>query len=286
MTPLLQLALAVVLLGGAWPLTRYAVLQGAGPAWFALGRAGFSGLAALIVLGALGRLRWPGRRDIPALLALGVLQLAGFFALSHAAVEWVPAGRTSLLANAALIPAVPLSVLVLHERIPPRRWVAAGLGLAGVLVLMSPWAIPWGAPHILPGCAMLLGAATCWAAAIVVIRRWPPPMGLLALLPWGFALASLLLAGWASSQPTGHWPPSTLWTLAGIGLVAGPVGTWCVVEAQQGLPVVVSGVGFLLIPALGVVLSAVWLGERLSWDIVAGAALILGGAAVAVIRKR
>ena len=284
MNPLLQLASAVLLLGGAWPLTRYAVLQGAGPAWFALGRAGLSGLAALTLLGVLGRLRWPVWRDGPALLALGVLQLAGFFALSHAAVAWVPAGRTALLANAALIPAVPLSVLVLHERISPRRWLAAAFGLCGILVLISPWAIPWSAPHILLGCAMLLGAATCWAAAIVVIRRWPPPMGVMALLPWGFGLATLLLAGWALGEPMGAWPWPASVTLAGIGLIAGPLGTWCVIEAQQRLPVVVAGLGFLMIPAAGVVLSTVWLGERLSWDIVMGSILIMGGAAMALKR--
>ena len=147
----LQLGAAVALLGGAWPLTRLAVLDGAGPAWFALGRAGVSGLVLLGFAVATGRLRRPGRGDLPALLALGALQLGAFFALSHAAVTWIGAGRTSLLANAVLVPAVPLSVLVLRERVPGVRWLACGLGLLGVVVLCGPWAIDWGAPHILAG---------------------------------------------------------------------------------------------------------------------------------------
>ena len=285
-TALLQLGASVLLLGIAWPLTRLAVLDGAGSAYFALGRAALSGISVLVLAVSIGALRRPGRRDVPALLALGLLQLGAFFAFAHAAVAWVPAGRTAILANAALIPAVPLSVLVLRERISARRWLAAGLGLLGVLVLMSPWSIDWTAPRILAGHGLLLGAATSWALAIVIMRRFPPALGMLALLPWAFGLASLVLLPWAWSHPAGQWHASSILALAIIGLVAGPAGTWCVVQAQRGLPVVVSSVGFLLTPALGVVLSAAWLHEPLTWDIVLGAALILGGALVAVVRVR
>ena len=282
----LQLGAAVVLLGGAWPLTRWAVLDGAGSAWFALGRAGFSGLVGLVFVAATGRLRWPGRRDMPALLALGVLQLAAFFALSHAAVAWVGAGRTAVLANAVLVPAVPLSVLVLGEHVSPSRWVACGLGLIGILVLCGPWAIDWSAPHVLAGHALLLGAATAWAAAIMIIRRWPPSLSMLALLPWAFAIASVLLLPGALSHPVGTWTTGSLGALAAVGLVAGPIGSWCVMQAQQTLPVAIASIGFLLTPALGVVLSAVLLHEVVGWDMIAGAGFILGGAAVAFLSGR
>src|SRR5690242_21918875 len=91
---LVQLAGAVVLLGASWPITRLALLEGAAPSWFALGRAGFSAAFAFAALALLGRLRVPGCKDLPAVLAIGLLQLAGFFAFAHAAVAWVPAGRT------------------------------------------------------------------------------------------------------------------------------------------------------------------------------------------------
>ena len=283
---LLQLGASVLLLGVAWPLTRYAVLEGAGPAWFAWGRATLSGCSAVLVLGMTGRLRVPGRRDVPALLALGLLQLAAFFGLAHAAVAFVPAGRTAILANAALIPLVPLSVLVLKERISARRWAAAGLGLLGVLVLVSPWSIDWSVGPVVLGHGLLLGAATCWAAAIVVVRRFPPDMSMLTLLPWSFGLASIALLPTALIHAAGHWTGGAVAALVGIGLLAGPVGTWCVMQAQRDLPVVICSIGFLLTPALGVILSTVWLHEALSWDILLGAALILGGALVAVTERR
>src|SRR3954453_21975779 len=116
---LVQLAGAVVLLGASWPITRVALLHGAGPAWFALGRAGFSAIIAFLAQALLGRLRVPARRDLPVMLAIGLLQLAGFFAFAHAAVAWVPAGRTAVLANCTIIFTGPFSLLVLREPIPP-----------------------------------------------------------------------------------------------------------------------------------------------------------------------
>jgi len=277
---------AVLLLGSSWPITRFALLQGAGPFWFALGRAGLSAIAATLVLGLLGRLRWPGRADMPALLTLGLLQLAGFFALAHSAVAWVPAGRTAILANATLIWTVPLSLFLLGEVISTRRWIAAGLGLLGVVVMSGPWSIDWSAPGLLQGHLFLFAAAGCWATTMAAVRRWPPRLTMLELLPWAFSLATLALVPFAVSPGMWHWTAPALAAVLGIGLVAAPIGTWCTMQATMELPLVVASIGFLTAPALGVILAAVWLGEAISLDVVAGAVLILGGAAVATVPLR
>src|SRR5690242_16223973 len=125
---LIQLGGSVLLLSCAWPLTKRALTLGASPLWFAEGRAVLSGVVAFAALGLLGRLRVPRLADLPSVLAIGLLQLAGFFTLVHAAVAWVPAGRTAILANTTTIFVLPLSVLLLGERIGARRWLAAAIG--------------------------------------------------------------------------------------------------------------------------------------------------------------
>ncbi len=278
-----QLAGAVVLLGGAWPVTKFATNAGAAPLWFGLGRAALSGLAAFVLLGALGRLRWPLRADLPALLAVGVLQIAGFFALAHAAIAYVPAGRTAILSNTTTIFVVPLSLAFLHEAIPPRRWLATLIGLAGIIVLVGPWSLDWHRAGVLVGNLFLLGAAASWSLAIILVRRFPPHSTMFALLPWCFAIAATLLAPLALLHGgVGHWTTGGLAALGFIGLVGGPIGTWCVMEAAVTLPSVVASVGFLATPAVGLLLSAVFLGEKLEASLIAGAALILGGVVVAV----
>jgi O-acetylserine/cysteine efflux transporter len=280
---LIPLAGSVLLFGVAWPVTKAAITAGASPLWFAVGRVGFSGLTAFTVLGLLGRLRVPTRRDLPSLASVGLISLAGFFALTHAAMAWVPAGRTAILSNATTIWIVPLSMLVLRERISPRRWLAAALGVFGVVVLMGPWAIDWSSRDMLVGHGFLLAAGLGFAVSITVVRRLPPQGTMLQLLPWCFGLATLVLVPLALVEGggIGVWPAPSLWAMAYIGGLAGPVGTWCVMQASAKLPAMVASVGFLATPALGLFLSTWWLGEPLGTDLLLGSALILGGVACA-----
>ena len=283
---LLQLGVAVVLLGASWPVTKVALLDGAAPSWFALGRAGLSMLAAGAALAVTGGIRRPGRADWPALAALGLLQLGGFFALAHAAVAWVPAGRTAILSNATLIWTVPIAVLVMGEAISPRRWLASALSAAGVVVLVGPWAIDWSSGAVLLGHGFLMGAALCWASAMAIVRRWPPRLSMFQLLPWAFGLAALVLLPLALSHGGGRWTPTGLLCLGLIGLVMGPVGTWCIVQATTALPLVVASVGFLAGPAVGLLLSVLWLDEPMTASIAVGAALLLGSAGLAATGGR
>jgi drug/metabolite transporter (DMT)-like permease len=281
---LVHMAASVVLLSSAWPLTKLALMQGTTPLWFAEARAVLSLLTALALVTLRGRVRLPGRQDWPAVLAVGLLQLGLFFALVHAAVGWVPAGRTAILANTTTIWVVPLSLVFLHEAVPPRRWLAAALGLLGVLVLMSPWSIDWRDRAVVIGHLFLLGASLSWAVAIIVVRRARPAQSMFALLPWCFALASaalLPLVLWEA--PHGQFAPGAVaWgSMAYIGVLAGPVGTWCIMEATVLLPTMVTSVGFLATPAVGLLLSNLVLGEAFTADLLAGSALVLGGVGVA-----
>jgi drug/metabolite transporter (DMT)-like permease len=277
---LLQLFASVCLLSSAWPLTKIALSAGSTPIWFAEGRAALSGLTVAALLLPLGRLRLPGRADMPALFAIGGLQLGGYFAFAHEAVAWVPAGRTAILANTTTIWIVPLSLLFLREPIPLRRWMAAGLGLAGIVVLINPWSIDWSSGHILIGHAFLLAAGLSWSIAIIVTRVATPRLTMFQLLPWCFLVGSAMLAPlvWL------HAPDGTLGTrpvsweaLLFIGLVAGPLGTWCIVEATVKLPTMVSSIGFLTTPAVSLILANLFLGEPFTPDLLSGSALIMAG---------
>ncbi len=239
-----------------------------------------SGATAALILAMRGKLRVPRRADVPALVAIGVFQLGGYFALSHEAVAWIPAGRTAILANTTTMWVVPLSLIFLHENIPARRWLAAGFGLLGVVVLMSPWAIDWTSRNILVGHAFLLGAALSWSIAIIVTRAATPRMSMFQLLPWCFAVASVMLLPlilW--HEPHGSLgTTSASWAALGyIGLIAGPFGTLCVMQATATLPTVVSSVGFLTTPAISLILANIFLGEPFTTDLLLGSALIIGG---------
>lgn len=275
------LAVSVLLFGGIWPVSKDA-LRDATPLWFALNRAGLAAIVATLLLLAMRRLAWPGRRDWPAVLGIGALQLGGFFALMHLALGIMPAGRSAILGNVTVFWLVPLSVWLLHEKVSPRRWLSAAVGLAGVGVLMAPWS--WGDnPGEMLGYALLLGASLCWSIAIVITRAFPPQRTVLELLPFCFGLGALLLAPLALwREPTGGIGAGALWQALFVGGFAAPVGTWATIEAGRRLPGMVVAVGFLLVPALGVVLANLWLGEALGLDVFLGGALIVVSVLLAV----
>ncbi len=266
---------AVILFGGAWPITK-AALADASPLWFGTGRSALAALGAAILLGVLGRLRFPRAEDRIAILFLGLFQLGGFFALTHAAVALVPAGRTAVLSNVVTYWLIPLSVLVLGEKVSAMRWAAAGLGLAGAGVLIGPWAVDWSSHDALIGHFMLVLAGLLWTIAIIASRKWPPRTPMFDLLPWCFGIGALMLAPIAQIlEPEGGVGLSSWPYLLYIGFIAAPIGTWCVIEAGRKLPGAVASVGFLMVPAFGVTVSALWLGEPVGWDVIVGGGLIV-----------
>jgi drug/metabolite transporter (DMT)-like permease len=277
---LIQLAVSVVLLSSAWSLTKIALSLGSTPIWFAEGRAVLSGATVAVILILGGWLRVPRREDLPALVAVGIFQLGLYFAFAHEAVAWVAAGRSAILANTTTIWVVPLSLIFLREQIPTRRWLAAGFGLAGVVVLMSPWAIDWSLRDVLIGHVFLLGASLSWSIAIIVTRATRPRSTMFELLPWCFLVCTALLTPlliWHAPHGGIGTHPMSWAALAYIGLIAGPFGTWCVIQATATLPAIVSSVGFLTTPAISLMLANLLLGEPITADLLAGSALIIFG---------
>ncbi|WP_376092077.1 DMT family transporter [Roseomonas sp. CCTCC AB2023176] len=277
------LAIAVVLFGGAWPITKDA-LRDATPLWFASARAGFAALALAFVMALARRLAMPGRADWPAIVALATLQLGGFFALSHLGIALLPAGRTAILSNVTIPFLVPLSVAFLGERVSAMRWLSAAFGMAGALVLVGPWSVDWSRGEVVLAHLYLLAAALAWSVAIVVVRRFPPGKPMVELLPFSFGLGALLILIPLAMvrEPAGGIGWSSMPHALFIGLIAAPLGTWSVIEAGRRLPSTVASVGFLFVPILGVALGTLWLAEPLGWDLWLGGALIAASMVAAV----
>ena len=118
------LVIAIFLFGGAWPITK-AALADASPMWFGFGRAALATLVASLLLLVLRRFHRPKREDLPTVFAVGLLQLGGFFVLAHAAVAMVEAGRTAIISAVVTYWLIPLSMLVMGEKVSLRRWLVS-----------------------------------------------------------------------------------------------------------------------------------------------------------------
>jgi drug/metabolite transporter (DMT)-like permease len=275
----LLFALCVVAFGLTWPVSK-AVLTDATPMWVASGRGVLAVCVLTILLLARGELRVPPRGDWPIVLSIGGFQMTGFFALTQLGLVHVGAGRAAILAYTTILWVVPLSVVVLRERIDLAKFIGIALGLAGVAVLLGQFGGALHEPAVLRGGLFLLLAALSWGLAIIHARghRWQSTP--LQLLPWQFGTASIaLVILTAIVEPQGYigTEPRTLALMAVLGGFLSPFGSWMSLIVQRALPAIISSLGFLAAPVVGLSVSALWLGEPITGDLVVGGMLILGG---------
>jgi len=283
----LQLAANIILFGLSWPIVKIG-LEASTPLWFAAARATLSATTAFVLLGFLGRLKWPHRADWPIVLSVGALQLSCFFAFSNLGMQSLPAGRSSVLAYTATLWVVPLSLMV-GEKVGWRAVAGVLLGLAGIVVLVEPLRFDWSDKAILWGHLWLLLSGFTWAIAIVHIRRHRWKLMPLDVLPWQMSVATVLL--WVLAllaEPGGHLEldKKELWmSLLYIGAFAGPIATWAAVSVGRALPPVVGSMGMLGVPLLSIASSVALLGETITTPLAIGTALVIAGIAIVILDK-
>lgn len=282
----LLLALLIVVWAVSWPAIKIGVTS-VPPIWFACARY----LIAAACLGALvaarRELALPSRSDWRLVIVSGVLQMGAYSALTGLALTILPPGRASVLAFSTPLWVVPLAAWRLHEHVSRRALVGVGVGLAGILVIASP-ALQRGGHGQVLSYAMLLGAAAAWAVSIVFVRGHRFEASALALAPWQALVAAALLCPIAII--TEGSPPAIAArgaaSLAYVGPIATAFAYWAVVEVGRRVPASTISMALLATPSLGLLISALTLGERVSVSLLAGIALVAAGIRLATATAR
>jgi drug/metabolite transporter (DMT)-like permease len=155
--------------------------------------------------------------------------------------------------------------------------------------MFNPLAFNWADAGTLASSGCILLAALCWAVSIVYVRahRWiSTPF---QLVFWQILLATLVVSVLAlikDGVPHPAWTPQ----LAGLFFYSGIVGTalayWAMATVNRSLPAVVTSLGLLATPVVGVASSAILLGETIQIDLIVAMLLILGGIAIGTIPQR
>jgi drug/metabolite transporter (DMT)-like permease len=245
------------------------------------------GAALLFLLLALrGEVRLPGRRDLPVVLSVSILQLLVMMTCVNLALKEVGAGRAALLAYTTPLWVTPGAVLWLGERLSPLKLVGLVVGLVGLVVLFNPLSFAWDQPRVLRGNGLLLLGALAWAASILHVRghRWERTP--LQLLPWQMLLAAPALLGlswlFERDQPI-RWGAPLAAVLGYNALVATAFCYWASITVTRLLPATTTSLGLLGVPVVGILSSVLFLGERLSFSLVGGLVGIVCGVALVVI---
>lgn len=277
------LAITIATLGFNWPLLALG-LESIGPWWMAALRLLGGTVAIWLVVGATGQIKRPPRSDLPVLLSIGTIRLLAVLVLVLLALQNVTAGRSSVLVWTASLWTVPLAGIFLRERMNIRRWMGLGVGVCGIVVLMEPWSAGLSGSTLL-GYTLLLLAAISNAGTAVHVRghRWTSSP--LELLPWQLLIAvvpALVVAVVVEGAPVFDWTPALAGIVAYEGLFATALAIWAQLTVLQHLPSITTNLTLMLVPVVGVISSAVVLGERITATVVVGGMLIAGGVIAAV----
>ena len=243
------------------------------------------GAVALLMISAATRTRLPGDPHLWGhLLVVALLLCVLPFTLFAWAELHVSSGVASILnATTPLLTMVVALVALPQERLTRERLAGLLLGFAGVLIVLGVGTSPAGGE--LPGELACLGATASYGAAFVYQRRFVSGRGLPALATATaqvtLGAAVMLVATPLLRAPAPHPTPRVVLAIALLG-VAGTglayvwntaiVGRWGATNA--------STVTYLT-PLVGVLLGVLVLGERATWNLPVGAAVVVTGVVVA-----
>jgi drug/metabolite transporter (DMT)-like permease len=258
-----------------------ATVQELAPMW----SGGLRFAAAALILGAvvlLRRLPLPRGRALVGVLLFGALSFAGFFAFAYFGIQRLPVSVAGVVF--ASVPLVTFVAAVVHG-LEPFRWLTlagALLAVAGIAIMVGG---PGGTPPSVVGLLAMFAAGVCAAEAAVVAKRFPlvSPLMMNAL---GMTVGAVFLLGLSFVWGEAHAVPKRFPTWLGLGylVLIGSIATFITyLFVLRRWTASGASYEFVLAPIVAAVFAAVFQGERITWGIVLGGALVLVGVYVGAL---
>ncbi len=250
-------------------------------------REGISALILLPLAARAGKLSI-ARRDWPRMLAVGVVGFTISIGFQFYGTHLAGAALGSLVTASSPVFIALLGATVLKERVPKQRWVAIGVALAGVIIVVG---TPAGGPGIVAGVVLLLVAAGSWSVYTIGSASLLSKYDAITVVSLACAVGAITSLPFALSAGLGtpHPLPTTLigWSeVAYISVFGMAAAFFLWVWGFQHVSASRGGVMLLFQPLVGIVLGIILLGERVSAGTVVGAVLISAGVALALREPR
>jgi len=264
-------------------------VRGFAPVQITLGRVATGGAVLMVVL-LVRRERLPRCRSTWGhLVVVAVINNVVPFSLFGYAEQRIPSAFAGICnASAPLFGALVAFAMLPDERLSRRRVAALGTGFAGVFVVLGAWTGLAG--HDLPGALMALGGGLCYGIGVPYTRRFLTGTGYSSLsLAAGQLLSSTVilavLAPVLTTAPT-RWPATAVLCIVLLGALGTGIAyllNYAIIAAAGAT--IATTVGYVM-PLVSILAGIALLGEQLTWNEPAGAAVIVTGAALAQARTR
>jgi drug/metabolite transporter (DMT)-like permease len=265
-----------------WPATKY--LVGELPPLTLRGGTGVVGAIVLALLALLqGQSLVVPRGMWPRVTLVALFNVGCWMTLTGLSLVFLPASEAVLIAYTMPVWTVIFAWPVLGERPTLLRLIALVMAFAGLAAIMGANGLS-ATMAKLPGMIMALGAAVGFALGTVLAKKRPILMPPIPAAAWQIGIGSLpVVAAGFLIETTQLSNVSALgWWL----LVYSTVGQFCIAyvcwfAALARLPASVAAIGTMAAPVIGVVTSALTLGESLGPGEIAALIFTLGGVALA-----
>jgi drug/metabolite transporter (DMT)-like permease len=252
----------------------------------------FIGLA-LIVAATRRDAAGTSGRELVLFVALGIgglalVQWSYFFAIHRLAI-----GEALLVQYVAPLLVALWARFVYREAVRSRIWVALGLALSGLVLIVRIWHV-----HSLDGLGLAAAALACVSYAVYVLtaERGVAGRDAISLSAWGFLFAALF---WAIAEPWWSFPRSyflgdtsllgrldsislPIWLLVAWMVVLGTIVPYVlVIGALRHVSATRVGIVAMLEPVVAIFVAWIWLGEAFAHVQLIGATLALTGIVLA-----
>jgi drug/metabolite transporter (DMT)-like permease len=246
------------------------------------------GAGALVIVGKLQQRSfmlgtW---RNGAHLVVSSILNVLSFSLLSVIAMTFAATGRVAMLAYTMPIWAALFAWLVLGERLTRARVIALALCIAGMAILIYPVARTTG----LIGLLIALAIAVSWAAGTVYVK-WARITGdPVANAAWqvlvAFVIVSLCVPLVEGSLHLHQAHAPALMAAVFAGLIGSGLAYFLWFAVIGRLPAMTASLGVLSAPVIGVVSTAILLGEGPTAADIVGYVLIFAAAVCALLPGR
>ncbi len=267
-----------------WPVIKFTMTEI--PVWnfrticLIGGAVGMTALAA--ASGQRLRLR---REEIRPLLICTLFNMIGWHLLAGYGILLIEAGRAAIIGYTMPLWAAVLGAWVLREHLRRSAVLGLFLGLCGIALLLTDDLAAFSRSPV--GTLAMMGGAFCWAFGTVLTKRFALTLPTFSFTAWQCALATPVIALGAVTLegPVDLGGLSLgVWAALFYGIVVGMLFCyWAWYSVIRIFPAVIASIGTLAIPVVGLLSSALLLGEPLGWRQFGALALVMAGLAVVLV---
>lgn len=214
------------------------------------------------------------------LFLIALISAALQYSLTYTGLKGLDAGVAALIVQLEVPFLTLLGMLALKEQPGWRKWAGIALAFFGVYQITGEPEISaaWGSV------LLVIGGAATWAVGQAMIRNLQDIDGL-TVTAWVAVMAAPQLFVMSFAIETGHWKAIVAadWVVWGavlyLGLIMTAVGYGIWYTLVRRNPVSLVAPFLLLLPVFAVLGGILFLGERLSPQVMVGGAIVIAGVA-------